>query len=288
MTDPVSLVHLDQLKAASKGSRQVGIGIIDGPVDWSHPDFREAGPTMHLATGACRIQESFACRHGTFVSGVLAASRDSVAPGLCPGCRFVVRPVFAEAGALARTPQASPDELAHAIEEVVAQGARLINLSLELRQAGQGRRGEARLRQAFEMAFQRGVLLIAASGNQGKVGRTPFLDHPWVIPVAACHPPGILSRGSNIGLRIGQRGVMAPGSGVISLAPGGGYARLEGTSVAAPFVTAALALLWSLFPQASAAMVRESILPPRKGRTSVVPPLMDAQAAWFRLAQLAR
>jgi subtilisin family serine protease len=58
-----------------------------------------------------------------------------------------------------------------------------------------------------------------------------------------------------------------------------------GTSAAAPFVTGAMALVWSLAPRASAAELRLAFLHARgEGRTSVTPPLLDAEAAYRTLA----
>ncbi|MGW8364160.1 S8 family serine peptidase, partial [Streptomyces wedmorensis] len=62
----------------------------------------------------------------------------------------------------------------------------------------------------------------------------------------------------------------------------GGARALTGTSAAAPVVTGAVALLWSLFPRASAEAVRDAVTRPRPParRTSVVPPLLDAAYAY--------
>jgi subtilisin family serine protease len=73
----------------------------------------------------------------------------------------------------------------------------------------------------------------------------------------------------------------APGDGVTSLGAEGRPLTLGGTSVAAPFVTGAIALLWSEFPEASAAQIKLAVTQagaPR--RASVVPPLLDAMAAF--------
>jgi hypothetical protein len=53
--------------------------------------------------------------------------------------------------------------------------------------------------------------------------------------------------------------------------------------VAVPFVTGAIALLWSLFPKATAAEIRRAILLPGIPRKSVVPPLLNAGASWRAL-----
>jgi subtilisin family serine protease len=72
----------------------------------------------------------------------------------------------------------------------------------------------------------------------------------------------------------------APGDGITSLGSNGQSLTLGGTSVAAPFVTGAIALLWSEFPSATAAQIKFALShasAPR--RASVVPPLLDAATA---------
>ena len=56
-----------------------------------------------------------------------------------------------------------------------------------------------------------------------------------------------------------------------------------GTSVAAPLVTGALALLWSSFPDASAAEIIHAAVTSRRRMRSIVPPLLDVEAAYLAL-----
>jgi subtilisin family serine protease len=122
---------------------------------------------------------------------------------------------------------------------------------------------------------------VAAAGNQGTVGGTVITSHPWVIAVAACDANGKPLNGSNLGSSIGLRGLRAPGGGVTSLGAGGRSLTLGGTSVAAPFVTGAVALVWSQLPAASGAQIRLAFqLAHFRGRASVTPPLLDAWAAY--------
>jgi len=266
----------------TSGSLDVQIGLIDGPVVTEHPDLvgghlREI-PGHNGAT--CTQADSAACQHGTFVAGILAAKRNSPAPAICPDCTLLIRPMFAEKSTgTERMPSATPQQLAAAIVECIDAGARVINLSLSLAQPST--KGEQELDEALDQAVRRGVIVVAAAGNQGTLGSSAITRHPWVIPVAACNLQGRPLGASNFGNSIGRRGLSAPGDRVTSLGAEGQPLTLGGTSVAVPFVTGAIALLSSEFPAASAAQIKLAVTQaatPR--RASVVPPLLDAWASY--------
>jgi len=228
----------------------------------------------------CTQQTSVACLHGTFVAGILSAKRGSFAPAICPNCTLLVRPVFTEA--TSRNPQmpsTTPKELAAAIIECVEAGARCINLSLALAQPSS--KGERELERVLDHATRRGVIIVAAAGNQGTLGSTVITRHPSVIAVVACDLRGRPTSESNLGNSIGRRGLSAPGQGIISLGATGQPVRSGGTSVATAFVTGAIALLWSAYPMATAAQLRFAVTQayaPRRVR--VVPPLLNAREAY--------
>ena len=103
--------------------------------------------------------------------------------------------------------------------------------------------------------------------------RTPITRHPWVIPVIACDREGRPIGQSNLGNSIGRRGLRAPGDQITGLGAEGRPVTLGGTSVAAPFVTGAVALLWSAFPAATAVEVKFAVTRvPATRRGAVVPP----------------
>jgi subtilisin family serine protease len=282
----LDLIKLPELMELTSGRPEIVVALIDGPVAIYHPDL--AGDNIREASGSggrvsCAMAESAACLHGTFVAGILSAKRGSTAPAICPGCTLLVRPVFAEAAAgYQESPSAEPRELASAILECAAAGARVINLSLALTHSSSQAR--LALSQALDLAARRGIIIVAAAGNRGILGSTAITAHPWVITVAACDRRGKPLDDSNLGHSIGRHGLLAPGEQITSLGSGGAPLTLGGTSTAAPFVTGAIALVWSLFPSASAAGLRLAIAEAHAGsRASVTPPLLNAWAAYQRL-----
>jgi hypothetical protein len=165
-------------------------------------------------------------------------------------------------------------------------GARVINLSVALVQ--QSGSGDMELGRALDHTARKGVVVVAAAGNEGTLSSSLITRHPWVIPVVAYDLRGHLMPVSNLGGSIGRRGVGAAGEGVTSLRAAGGSLTLGGTSVATPFVTGAVALLWSCFPDASAAEIKLALSGALLGRHAIAPPLLDAESAYEALASRTR
>jgi subtilisin family serine protease len=265
----------------TSGRREVRIGLIDGPVALDHPALADAViDEIPGKTGACTVANSTACRHGTFVAGILSAARGADAPGICPDCTLLVRPVFDESALEEGMPSARPEELAAAILDCVGAGARVVNVSAALIQPTF--RSEREVEDALDRASAAGAIVVVAAGNQGALRSTSLTRHPGVIPVIAYDLLGTPMNRSNLGRSIGVRGLGAPGEQVTSLSSAGEPLTLNGTSAAAPFVTGAIALLWSEFPAASASEVRRAVARTTR-RSSVVPPLLDAGSSYQSL-----
>jgi subtilisin family serine protease len=278
--DPLQLVRLPGLMALTRGRADLAVGLLDGPVALEHPDLATGNVrTLHGIPGACRSPGSASCRHGTFVAGVLAARRGARAPAIAPDCTLLVRPVFSEARTVGELPSATPGELVEAIVDCVDAGARVLNLSAAL--AGGPFGTDRGLEEALQYTVRRGVLVVAAAGNQGAVAGSVITRHPWVIPVVAYGRAGRPLAQSNLGRSVGSGGLGAPGEHVVSLASEGEPAVSAGTSIAVPFVAGAAALLWSVFPGAAASAVKHALLTSPAGRRrTVVPPLLDAWGAY--------
>jgi len=284
--NPLDLVRLPELMKRGQGRPEITLALIDGPITPGLPDL--AAATIReipgKLKGTCARVDSVACTHGTFVAGMLVARRGSAAPAICPGCTLLLRPIFAEAmNGNAHMPSATPEDLAEAIVDSVEAGAKVINLSAALVQPSL--KGEGSLKQALDYAAQRGAITVAAAGNQGAVGSSVITRHPWAIPVTACDLQGRPLGESNLGRSIGRQGLSAPGEQVTSLGSDGKPQTFAGTSAAAPFVTGAIGLLWSEFPSAGAAEIRLALRQPTgRWRKTVVPPLLDASAAYRFMA----
>ena len=277
---PLGQVGLDRLMALTIGAPEIVVGLIGGPVALDHPGL-EGGRIRSMPAGGARASSSpTAAGHGTFVAGVLVGRRGGMAPAICPGCSLLSRPVFADDAT--GDVRATPGALAAAIEECVDAGATILNVSAALTPSAAA--GSPALTSALDRAARRGTLIVVAAGNDGILGGSALTRHPWVVPVAACTTTGAPSACSSFGIGIGKRGLSAPGDRITSLAPPDGLATWSGTSAATPFVTGAAALLWSALPGASVDALRHALLATGRGpRTTVVPPRLDAWAAYHTL-----
>jgi subtilisin family serine protease len=187
--------------------------------------------------------------HGTHVAGIVAA--DGSLRGVAPFVRILpVRAAYSTffGGVL------QSDDAAAAIVYAVDNGARVLNLSW-------GDREESRvIREAVDYALGRGVLVVAAAGNGGRDAPHWPSGQPRVLGVGAVDGADQRSSFSNYGPGValfapGERHAGADG-GIVSLAPGGGRATLRGTSMAAPHVAGAAAILLSRADRPDAERVR--------------------------------
>jgi subtilisin family serine protease len=223
--------------------------------------------------------------HGTLVAGVLTGKRGSGAPAICPGCTLLLRPIFGDSGVgTYSVPSATPEVLADAIIEAVAAGTWIINLSCGIARCSG--RGESSLRAALDFAGGKGVIVVAAAGNQGRVGGSCITQHPWVIPVVSIDRYGQPANECILSASTGLRGLAAPGQNLLSIDANGEPMQFSGTSAACPLVSGAAALLWSEYPDLTAAQIKDALVGGRRQR-SIVPPTMDAWSAFQKLGPAA-
>lgn len=271
----IDLAGLRGLQTLASGGARVRIGLVDGTVQGDHPALKGARLDLGLqAAATCVVPGGGGCQHGTFLAGMLAGNGHDGIHGLCPAAELVSLPVYPDH---AGNPSAHPDAVADAIYRLLGAGAQVINVSAGIAR-GSLRRFDSVVDACAE-AERRGVPVVAASGNQARVGIVSLFEHDWIVPVAACTVAGIVDLRSNLGRTIGQRGLMAPGFAMRGALAPDGIGVMEGSSVAAIFVTATFALLRCLFPAAPAAALRSAVLMLPRRQRSIAPPLLRSDHA---------
>lgn len=166
--------------------------------------------------------------HGTAVASIIAGKE-----GIVPAADLLIIRVLDDQGV------GSSFDLATGIVQAVDQGAQLINLSLGLYQDTQV------LREAVQYAHQRGVLLVAAAGNDGYATLPYPAAYPQVLSVTAVDGRGRQAVFPNQSTTIR---FAAPGVGIVAASDEETTRLFSGTSAAAPFVTGTLAAFLSANP----------------------------------------
>jgi cyanobactin maturation PatA/PatG family protease len=217
------------------GDERITVAVIDGLVDEAHPALSGVKLTQLRDVWPGGDEAGRKAAHGTAVAGVLFGRHDGPLPGVAPGCRAVSVPVFAEGR---RTSQL---DLARAIELAADAGAHLVNISGgQLTEAGEA---EDVLARAVRRCTEQGVLIVAAAGNDGCLCDHVPAALQGVLAVGACDEHGNPLSISNFGPGSRRQGLLAPGQDIRVAVPGGGTARMSGTSLATPIVSGVAALL---------------------------------------------
>ncbi len=146
--------------------------------------------------------------------------------GMAPGCRGLVVPIFGDARSRPGQPfrpACSQLELARAILLAVEHGASIINISAG--QYGPAASAEPILADAVARAIRRGVLVVAAAGNDGCECTHVPAALPGVLAVGAMDELGRPLESSNWGGAYRSAGLLAPGADLVAALAGGDRCR---------------------------------------------------------------
>jgi len=208
------------------------VAILDTGIDSSHPDLgSKIVAIQNFSSDSTAEPEGN--NHGTHVAGIAAActNNDTGVAGLGYDASLMNGKVLSSSGS------GWSSDVAQGIIWATDNGADVINMSL-------GSYGSSSLMQdAIDYAWDHGVVVVAAAGNDGLT--TPFYPaaHENCIAVAATTSSDSMASFSNHGDWVD---VGAPGSGIYSTTAGSSYGYMSGTSMASPFVTGLASLVFDV------------------------------------------
>lgn len=213
------------------------IGLIDTQINTAHPSLAASRITsIPLIEGQA---ERSGAKHGTAVAALLVGKGDVA--GLLPGWELIAVDAFRKGDI------ATGLDLVRAIDILAGRRIGVINMSL----SGPD---NALLRKVIADALARNIVLVAAAGNDGPRAKPVYpAAYPDVIAVTA------VDRNKRIYRRAAHGGhidIAAPGVNVWTAASVSGQRPRNGTSFAAPFVSAAAAMIRASNPAFSSEEVR--------------------------------
>lgn len=247
----VHAVGLEQAHEHNTGLKPNGepvkVAVLDSGVEAGHPTFGGnvlpgADPYDPSSDAQCDLHG-----HGTAVAGIIAGGHDQTRfMGVAPDAQIIPFRIF-PTGEEGGNNTEIPKQIAATIEVAVDAGADVINISIAVLASPE-------LEQAVEYAWSKGVLIVAATGNEKKYMNDEENDlapkdevyypanYPKVLAVGATDINGALYADENYG---DNMDLIAPGEGIsLPSNSGEGYiSNQSGTSFAAPHVAGAVALL---------------------------------------------
>lgn len=235
--DGVAMIRAPELWSQGYKGQGVKIAIVDSGCQVDHPDLRDriiGGRNFTTEDNGDITKYNDYNGHGTHVAGVIAASHNgSGIIGVAPEAGILILKVMEKNG------QGSYMNVVNAINYAITQKVDIISMSL----GGPGNAAE--LKQAIDQAIANEIAVVCAASNDGD-GNPLTLEYaypayyPEVIAVGAEMANRQVARFSDSNNEID---IIAPGVNIISTYIGGKYVSLSGTSMAAPHVAGALALL---------------------------------------------
>jgi subtilisin family serine protease len=319
LAETADIVRFDETHAARLDGSGSIVAVLDTGVERYHPFIQGAsvgeacfsengdcpnGSTEQIGTGsAVPCTYSSKCSHGTHVAGI-AMGRGGAGGihGVAPAARVMPIQVFSEStdcddddpaptvalGGTATCPRAKFDDLAAALQYIYDRRASYkvaaINMSLGsdvFESSEECSTNGSLLSWYMENLRRNGIPTIVSSGNDGEsVGVSSPACLASAISVGATTDDDTVADFSNSS---SQLSLLAPGVDVVSSILNREYDDKSGTSMAAPHVAGAWAVLKSWAPEltvdATLAHLRATGVPVRDGRNDVTTPRIDLARA---------
>ena len=235
------------------------VTLVDSGVDVSHPEFVGRPDLVTLNT---QEPQPIGGVHGTAVASLVGAPVNGVGTvGVYP--RSLLQ---SWDSALGEGTRLATSDIVAGVLAAAARGPGVINLSL----GGNG--PEVPIQQAIATAVRKGVLVVAAAGNDGESGNP--LTYPASLPhVLTVGATDELNEVASFSSRSRFVDLAAPGQDMmVASALDQGWASEDGTSFAAPLVSGAAAWVWTTRPGLDASQLFEVM---RRSATDIGPPGRD-------------
>ncbi|MFE0504307.1 S8 family peptidase [Peribacillus butanolivorans] len=232
----IELIAAPKIWEKSKG-KGITVAILDTGCDVDHPDLSERIIGGRNFTGDDNGNPDVYTDyngHGTHVAGTIAAVHNNTGVvGVAPEASLLILKVLDKNGS------GQYDWIIKGINYAVEQKANIISMSLG------GSEDVSELHQAIQNAIAKQILVVCAAGNEGD-GRdsTDELGYPaYYNEVISVGSINLQRRSSEFSNSNNEVDLVAPGEEILSTYLNGKYAKLSGTSMAAPHISGALALI---------------------------------------------
>jgi major intracellular serine protease len=237
----VDLVQAPQLWTTGIKGSSMTIAVLDTGCDITHPDLagRITGTRNFTSDDGGAVENVTDYNgHGTHVAGTIAAIENGQGVvGVAPEANLLVVKVLAGEGGSGKY-----DWIVEGIQYAIDQGVDIISMSLG------GPTDYPPLHEVIQQAVDKNIPVVCAAGNEGdENAETDEFSYPAcyneVISVGAIDFDRNSSYFTNSNNEVD---LVAPGEKILSTIPDGKYAKFSGTSMSAPHVSGALALIKTL------------------------------------------
>lgn len=233
----------DTTRGTMSNGQPVTVALIDSGIDTSHPELSgKVIASQNFTDDTNTVDDQFG--HGTHTAGIIAAQTNNSTgvAGTCPDCKLLNAKVLDDQN------RGQMSWVAQAVIWATDNGAKVISMSLSATTDQQD------IKDAISYAWQHGVVIVAAAGNNGDTTPVYPASYDHVISVAATDNQDQKASFSDYGSWVT---VAAPGVNIYSTVPTHAYngqsewnsplnyTYLSGTSMATPMVAGVAALIWA-------------------------------------------
>lgn len=235
-------IQAEKAWSAGLTGKNVKVAVIDTGIS-AHDELTVSGGTSTVSYTSSYSDDN---GHGTHVAGIIGAKHNDYGiDGIAPGVQLYAIKALDQNGT------GDLESILKGIDWSIEHGVNVINMSLGTSTDSQI------LHDAVDKAYQKGILLVAASGNDGNGHPVDYpAAYSSVIAVSATDEENGIAGFSNTGAEVE---FSAPGTSIISTYLHQQFAAGSGTSQATPHVTGMLALLKQLYPNETSAGLRQQL-----------------------------